>query len=387
ATDASVAAYGQPTAPFGAQRTPMMLAPSGVSGTTASRMPKPIGTPAIPQTVETVPARTAMTPPLATPVPLAEPNRVPQPSHDDVSQAASLSTTPEQTASAAARPQASSAGVTGADESVLLTPPATLPTASEPEPIDMASTDGDVTTPGLVETVTTAEERESAGSGGGVVVADAELGDAAAALPKRSYARKGGANIWLLLLGMAIAGGICLAGAFAWFRWEQNRSSPSSTIIDHAERQRTEAEPRNERDSLLATLLENRIPLIEEETVVRPMSPVQGPVTGRRSLIVDEAHAELRGPHIAMAAQPAQPKRSPERKPLKVLQTDAGLHRVEGVDEPDAPTLRSVERTTTPPVCDDVVLPETAATGRATSEHTEDLLERALLAMERERRK
>lgn len=73
--------------------------------------------------------------------------------------------------------------------------------------------------------------------------------------------------------------------------------------------------------------------------------------------------------------------------PLRVLKTDAGLHRVDGFEDPEGPTMPGIERMTPPQVCDDVVLPDVAETRRAAAEHTEDLLERALLAMERERRK
>ncbi|QDU38499.1 hypothetical protein Mal4_28270 [Maioricimonas rarisocia] len=377
AAEPTVTAYGQPTGPSGARRTPMMLAPSGVSDMTTPRLPETPRAPAILDTAATVPAGTAMTPAPVTPAPLAEPGRVPQPTHQDVSQTASVGLTPQAAANAA----------TSNVDSPSLTAPATLPAAPEPEPVHATPTDTKTAASVPEQTGATVVETADVDNPDATAVGVAELGDAAAELPERSASAKSGANIWLLLLGMAMAGGICLAGAFAWFRWEQNRTNQSVTVNDHAEPEQTEPEPRNERDSLLAALIENRIPLIEEETVVRTINPVQGTVTGRRNLIVEEAHTELRGPHVSMSAERAERKRSAGRKPLKVLQTDSGLHRVEGFEEPEAPTIRSVDRTTRPPVCDDVVLPDTAEKQRATSEHTEDLLERALLAMERERRK
>ncbi|MEW4529683.1 hypothetical protein [Maioricimonas sp. JC845] len=342
------------------QRTPMMLAPTGMVDAMSSEGP----TRYVRDAAETAPSQSATAAlPATTPGQFPEPGLVP-PTPLDNGAPAAVSPLPS-----ARTPDQS-----------LTVPAVSTPTVAV---VDTPAATGTEAEPALSGRPAAPSDAELAASSDTL----AELGDVAADLPEAESDSRGTGNIWLLLLGMAIAIGTCLAGAFAWFRWEQGRTEPTLPGDELAEQERTSPEPPADRDTLLASLIENRIPLIEEETVVRAMSPVQGTVTGRRHLIVEEAHTELRGPHMPVAAVVESAPEPAPKMPLKVLQTDSGLHRVEGSDELEGPTMRSVERTTTPQICDDVVLPDVAETRRTASEHTEDLLERALLAMERERRK
>lgn len=371
-------------------RPPIMLPAPDAAGTVASASSEPATAQPVPEQPQRVASRMetvaapALTPPLTTP-PLQEPGPIPQASYDapdaDV-------TVPETTPVSA---ELSVATIDSSAEPVAVG----LTDDAEPEPAAAELMAGTSEQPAV--------DRSTAAVDDGMTHADvAEPGDTAAERPGESVAGQDG-TIWLLV-GMAFTIGTCLAGAFAWFRWEQS-GTPTRVLSTRKEivPPRPELDLRASQDYLLTALIENRIPLIEEETVVRPIGPVQGTVTGRRHLMVDEAHTELRGPHISMVAERAGDDQSTGQQPLKVLQTAQGLHRVDRSSEMNGPShhqmdgppaqesgeppRQDIEPTTRRPVLDDVVLPETADKSRTSSEHTADLLERALLAMERERRK
>jgi hypothetical protein len=152
---------------------------------------------------------------------------------------------------------------------------------------------------------------------------------------------------------------ICLAASLLWSRLEDSTGLPGN-VTGHSN-EPLPIHSRTEDRSTLQRLINNALPIIEEPTLLPEGADFHGEAVGRRRLRID-AEQSLSGPHFA----------APQRAPQSVAVPEA------------AGTANTRPKREAPPV-------DTPA-GDATASSTRDaaqggLLDRVLVAMERERRR
>lgn len=170
-----------------------------------------------------------------------------------------------------------------------------------------------------------------------------------------------------VIFGVGAAALLCLAASVLWAREERKRkgfaASPantatSATTLSMAPQSAVGA-------TVLQELLDNRLPLIEEPTIIERPVRLHGVVVGNKRLIVDAAHPQVAAPHFAVAAGTTNQKRQ-ERYQRHLAAVTSGPQ--SGRREAFASAPRSMaSQGTVRPVRYDVVQPEPLAAESQTS--------------------
>ncbi len=189
-------------------------------------------------------------------------------------------------------------------------------------------------------------------------------------------------NTASIALAVLVLAALCFVVSIIWSRIDRTAQELQQELPT------ANASTNTGRHQALDRLIENAMPIVEEQTLLPERMSYHGKEVGKRKLVIDQAHA-LTGPHYAVSAASAEETKSARTTVRSRSQSSSGAAVESRLDQAvqHVRKFRRDEPEKTEPAADaSSHVPHTPPSRPASTPQT-GLLDRVLLAMERERQR